>query len=52
MRPGLKLLASFGCYSEMGVSTLCACAPALGVPLAVGFHCFIISMFPFASVME
>lgn len=55
--PLLKLLADFGCTSEMLLAGLCASGVAiggvrLGVFAAIGFHCFIISMFPFASVME
>lgn len=55
--PVLKTLAKFGCLSEIMLAILCASGVAisriqLGVIVAIGFHCFILSMFPFASVME
>ena len=48
----LRWLASFGILAELTLAPMCYFYPALGVPLALGFHTYILSMFPFASVME
>eukprot|EP00548_Thalassiothrix_antarctica_P009241 CAMPEP_0194152826 /NCGR_PEP_ID=MMETSP0152-20130528/54142_1 /TAXON_ID=1049557 /ORGANISM="Thalassiothrix antarctica, Strain L6-D1" /LENGTH=568 /DNA_ID=CAMNT_0038857669 /DNA_START=68 /DNA_END=1774 /DNA_ORIENTATION=- len=45
-------LASFGCVMEIILGPLNLFFPKYGVPLAFMFHSYIISMMPFASVME
>ena len=48
----LEFLAQFGCIGEISLGPLCLFYPKLGVPLALAFHLYILSMTPFASVME
>ena len=48
----LEFLAQFGCIGEVALGPLCLFYPQFGVPLALAFHCYILSMTPFASVME
>lgn len=48
----LEVLASFAVAGEVLLGPLCLFAPVLGVPLALCFHTYILSMTPFASVQE
>jgi len=48
----LELLAHAGVAAEVSLGPLCFFLPQLGVPLSFVFHGFILSMTPFASVME
>jgi len=48
----LGLIANFAVVAEIGLGPLCLFAPTVGVPLATCFHLYILSMTPFASVME
>eukprot|EP00949_MAST-11_sp_MAST-11-sp1_P003960 g3960.t1 len=48
----LRGLAIFGCVGEIMLGPLNLFFPAIGVPLAISLHIFILSMTPFASVME
>ena len=47
-----RRIAAFGRASELLLAPLAMFAPGVGVPLALGFHAYIISMLPFASVNE
>ena len=48
----LRLLAHFGCIAEVALGPMCLFAPSVGVPFSFAFHGYILSMTPFASVME
>ena len=48
----LSRLAHVAVLGEMALGPLCLFAPRFGVPLAWAFHLYILSMTPFASVME
>jgi len=48
----LAFLAQFAVLAEVSLGPLCLFAPTVGVPLAWAFHVYILSMTPFASVME
>ena len=48
----LKFLANLGCLGEIALGPLNLFYPRYGVPLALVFHSYILSMTPFASVME
>ena len=48
----LRHLAAVGVGLELCLGPLCIFAPSLGVPVAILFHVYILSMCPFASVME
>ena len=45
-------MAYFGVAMEIALAPLCILVPAVGVPVAVSFHLYILSLTPFASVME
>jgi hypothetical protein len=48
----LRFLAYVGVVGELSLGPLCLLVPQLGVPVTFAFHGYIISMTPFASVME
>lgn len=48
----LRFLAHLACLGEISLGPLNLFLPQYGVPLAFAFHVFILSMTPFASVME
>eukprot|EP00941_MAST-03F_sp_MAST-3F-sp1_P005281 g5281.t1 len=48
----LKMLANIGVLVELCVGPLCLFLPQIGVPVALCFHMYILSMTPFASVQE
>ena len=50
--PFLRFLARVGCFGEIALGPLCLLMPQVGVPLSYAFHGYILSMTPFASVME
>ena len=48
----LEFLANFGCLGEVALGPLCLFFPEYGFPITCIFHGYILSMTPFASVME
>jgi len=48
----LEILANFGCLGEIALGPLCLFFPQYGFPITCVFHGYILSMTPFASVME
>jgi hypothetical protein len=48
----LEFLGHFGVMGEVSLAPLCFFLPQVGMPVTFLFHGFIISMTPFASVME
>ena len=52
MKKWLEFLANFGCLGEVALGPLCLFFPEYGFPITCIFHGYILSMTPFASVME
>ena len=50
--PFLEYLAIFGVVGEVSLGPLCLFFPSIGFPITCVFHGYILSMTPFASVME
>ena len=48
----ISVLAQLAVIGECSLGPLCLFLPSVGVPLALAFHTYILSMTPFASVME
>ena len=48
----LGFVAHFAVAAEISLGPLCLFCPSVGAPLATCFHLYILSMTPFASVME
>lgn len=48
----MEVLAHFGVLGEVGLGPLCLFVPQIGVPASFAFHGYILSMTPFASIME